>query len=111
MALKGLAGTTLANQGRSHEARGLLSNSAYRGDWRSPGAPIIAKFAFYSDGIHISKNGSKMASKVAQKQGGGGRGSRRGSRGSKMRSEEVQKQGARKDSYGRLVFEQLCKPF
>jgi hypothetical protein len=36
--------------------KATTNNSAYRGDWRSPGAPITSKLVFYLDGVHISKN-------------------------------------------------------
>ena len=32
------------------------NNSTYRGDWRSPGAPITSKWAFDFDGVHIFRN-------------------------------------------------------
>ena len=49
---------TLVGQSGSPKplCKATTNNSAYRGDWRSPGAPITSKFAFYFDGLHIFKN-------------------------------------------------------
>ena len=36
--------------------KAATNNSAYRGDWRSPGAPITSNWAFDLDGVHIFNN-------------------------------------------------------
>ncbi len=36
--------------------KATTNNSAYRCDWRSPGAPITSKLVCYLDGVHILKN-------------------------------------------------------
>ena len=50
---------TLARQSGSRKLlliKATTNNSAYSRDWRSPGAPITSKWAFYLDGVHIFKN-------------------------------------------------------
>ena len=53
----GLMRATLVSQKLPQASfKATANNSAYRCDWRSPGAPITSKWVFDLDGVHIFSN-------------------------------------------------------